>query len=455
MFEKHFINDPDHLVAQALTSLPRLNPNLSVDPANKVVRNDAHRRGETVAIISGGGAGHEPSFSGLVGDGVLTSAVTGSVFASPSAKQVLAAIEAQASPKGTLVTVMNYTGDVLNFGVAIEKAKARNPKLPFEMLVVGEDVGVPRSRFGRVGRRGMAGTVLVHKVTGALSQAGYSLPDIARVGRLVNSNMATVGASLDHVHIPGKETSRTSEFDLRDNELEIGMGIHNEPGCARVSCDEYDLGKLVRTLLKQLLDPNDKERGFLTVDSGDVVLLINNMGSTSPLELAAIVTEVANQLESEFHLRLVRVLCGTLMTSLNGPGFSITLLNVFETELKESVLSLLDSPCDVSCWPRISTKIRSNSETHGEAQKQTDPAQQSSEEFLGLSTDAETMTDVIACLDAGLEAVIAAEPEVTKFDEIVGDGDCGTTLRRGAEGKRANKNILRASLMVQQPYEQA
>lgn len=435
MFEKHFSNDPTHLVSQALQASQILNANLSIDRTNKVVHNDAHRPGEGVAIISGGGAGHEPSFSGLVGDGMLTAAVTGTIFASPSAKQVLAAVEAQASPKGTLVTVMNYTGDVLNFGVAIEKAKARNPDLPFEMLVVGEDAGVPRSKLGRVGRRGMAGTVLVHKVTGALSKAGYGLQDVAKIGQLVNENMATIGASLDHVHIPGKGASGKNEFALRDNELEIGMGIHNEPGCARVPCEQYALPELVRTLLSQLLDPSDLERGYLHITGSEVILLVNNLGSTSPLELAALVTEVANQLETTYKLRLVRVLCGTLMTSLNGPGFSITVLNAFHTGLQHDLLSLIDAPCEISSWPKTITKVHLKTGVKSYASVRSEMSGANGDTTSTMNVSSRAMNAAVACIYAGLQAVIAREPDITRYDEIVGDGDCGTTLRRGAKGE--------------------
>jgi dihydroxyacetone kinase len=154
MQTKHFVNDPTALVVSALNSFRLINPALSLDVKNKILY--APRKHGQVSIISGGGAGHEPSFMGFVGDGLLTAAVSGTIFASPSSRQVLSAIENVDNSKGILILVMNYTGDVLNFGVAIEKAKAANAALKIEMLIVGDDVSVVRSRAGRVGRRGLS-----------------------------------------------------------------------------------------------------------------------------------------------------------------------------------------------------------------------------------------------------------------------------------------------------------
>ena len=157
-----------------------------------------------MSIISGGGSGHEPAFGRFVGAGLLTASVAGTVFASPASKQVLAAIEGVDSSKGVLVTVMNYTEGVLNFGVAVEKAKARNPKKQIETLVVGDDVGVPRSRTGKVCRRGIAGTVFVHKITGEMAVAGFGLNEVKRVGILVSRSIVSIDVSLDRVHVPGQ-----------------------------------------------------------------------------------------------------------------------------------------------------------------------------------------------------------------------------------------------------------
>jgi triose/dihydroxyacetone kinase / FAD-AMP lyase (cyclizing) len=171
MATKHFINDPSYLVFSALQSNAYTNPSVACDLQNKII----YRKPDdypTVSVISGGGSGHEPSFTSFVGPGLLSGAVTGTIFASPSAEQVRRCIlHRVAVDKGVLVVIMNYTGDVLNFGMAVEKARASG--IEVDMVVVGDDVGVGRAKGGKVGRRGIAGTVLVQKIAGALAAKGY------------------------------------------------------------------------------------------------------------------------------------------------------------------------------------------------------------------------------------------------------------------------------------------
>lgn len=201
---KHFVNDPSHLVSPALRSLSITNLAAAIDTENKIVYARPRGSQTNVSIILGGGSGHEPAFGGFVGAGLLTTSVAGTVFASPASKQVLAAIEGVDSSKGVLVTVMNYTGDVLNFRVAVEKAKARNPKMQIETLVVGDDVGVPRRRAGKVCRRGIAGTVFVHEITGEMAAAGFGLDEVKRIGILVSRSIVSIDVSLNRVHVPGQ-----------------------------------------------------------------------------------------------------------------------------------------------------------------------------------------------------------------------------------------------------------
>ncbi|CRK31596.1 hypothetical protein BN1708_018785, partial [Verticillium longisporum] len=193
MSSKHFLNDPAKLVTAALHSVTLTNPSLALDTPNKTVyRRPSSNASQQVAVISGGGSGHEPSFAAMVGQGLLSAAVAGTIFASPSAEQVRTAIAGRVDKdKGVLVTVMNYTGDVLNFGVAVEKARAAG--IDVEMVVVGDDVGVGRKAAGKVGRRGIAGTVLVHKISGAAAALGRSLKEVASVARLVAENLVSVG----------------------------------------------------------------------------------------------------------------------------------------------------------------------------------------------------------------------------------------------------------------------
>ncbi|KAI1375165.1 dihydroxyacetone kinase [Hypoxylon crocopeplum] len=425
MSAKHFINDPTLLVNSALQSLTLTNPSVALDAENKIVYKRPSHAPSQVSVISGGGSGHEPSFGAFVGSGLLAAAVAGTIFASPSAEQVRRAITSRVdTDKGVLVTVMNYTGDVLNFGMAVEKAKAAG--LQVEMVVVGDDVGVGREKGGKVGRRGIAGTVLVHKIAGALAAMGRGLDDVYRVARLTANNLVSVGASLEHVHVPGRAPADPdSPENLRAGEVEIGMGIHNEAGSGRAA---VELPQLVGTMLAQLLDQNDKDRAFLNVNSNEVVLLVNNLGGVSVLELGGITAEVVKQLGS-WGIQPVRILSGTYMTSLNGLGFSISLLNVVNTDIGgPSMIELLDYPCEATGWsaPIQKTTWEAKNVTTREDTAGSDETIKPSD----LKADPSAFTDVLA---SGLQAVIAVEPEVTRYDTVVGDGDCGIGLKRGAE----------------------
>lgn len=226
MSSKHFINDPNHLVSSALKSITYTNPNTALDTENKVVYLRPYAAKAQVSIVSGGGSGHEPSFAAFVGPGILSGAVAGTIFASPSAEQVRRCIFSRVEKsKGVLVVVMNYTGDVLNFGMAVEKAKAAG--IPCEMVVMGDDAGVGRAKGGKVGRRGIAGTVLVHKIAGALAAQGGSLQEVHKAAQVVADNTVSIGSSLSHVHVPGREQVEV-EGELKEDEVEVGMGIHNE-----------------------------------------------------------------------------------------------------------------------------------------------------------------------------------------------------------------------------------
>jgi dihydroxyacetone kinase len=244
----------------------------------------------------------------------------------------------------------------------------------------------------------------------------------------VSENLVSVGASLEHVHVPGRAApDPKGEGVLQDGEVELGMGIHNEPGSGR---EILDLPELVGKMLAQLLDQTDKDRAYLNVNSNEVVLLINNLGGVSVLELGGITAEVVTQLEKNYGIRPVRVISGTFMTSLNGMGFSITLLNVVNTDIGgPSMIDLLDKPTEATGW---SAPVQKTTwEAKNTATMKDSPNGGAAVKPSGLTMDVATAK---AALTTALERVISAEPEITKYDTIVGDGDCGIGLKRGAEG---------------------
>ncbi|KAH0259727.1 dihydroxyacetone kinase, partial [Aureobasidium melanogenum] len=427
---KHFINDPNHLVLTALRSITVANPSVALDAENKIIfrRGDAGLyKASQVSVVSGGGAGHEPSFAAFVGPGILSGAISGTIFASPSAEQIRRCLLSRVdTAKGVLVIVMNYTGDVLNFGMGVEKARATG--VDIEMLVVGDDAGVPRSKGGKVGRRGIAGTVLVQKIAGALAATGAPLKDVHHVAKLAADNIVSIGSSLSHVHVPGRKVTEAGEDELTFEEVEIGMGIHNEAGSERTKAD---LPSLVEQMLAHMLDEEDKERGFLKVSSEDeTVVLINNLGGVSVLEMGGIATEVLDQLKKYYNIRPVRVLVGTFMTSLNGIGFSISLLKLQDTGLDKSMLQLLDAPSEVTGWATPINAATWENKSSAADRRKTAMADGQQETSSNLTINTAEAKKV---LKSGLERVIAAEPDVTHYDTIVGDGDCGIGLKRGAD----------------------
>ncbi|OQE10442.1 hypothetical protein PENVUL_c004G00687 [Penicillium vulpinum] len=424
---KHFFSDPNHLVLTALNSLTLTNPSLALDRQNKIIfrRPDAPRRANKVSIVTGGGSGHEPAFAGFVGHGLCDASVAGTIFASPSAEQIRrAVIDRVPTESGVLIIPMNYTGDVLNFGMATEKSRVAG--IQTEFFAINDDVGVGREKGGKVGRRGIGGGVLILKMVGALAEAGGSLEDVYALAQLANANLVSLGSSLEHVHVPGRGVP---EDTIPNGEVEVGMGIHNEPGSHRV---KFDLVELVESMLLQLLDHNDPDRCYVTRQPEDqFVLLINNLGGVSPLELAGITDEVYRQLQRDYQVNVIRVIQGTFLTSLNGLGFSVSLMKLVDPGLgvKTTMLELLDAPAEAVGWSApINTSTWEKYRNAAPVELKTTNLTEVVHSNLQLDP-----TLIQKVLSAGLQRVINAEAEVTRYDTIVGDGDCGIGLKRGAE----------------------
>src|SRR5271170_7322365 len=248
---KKFINRPQDVVEEMLQGLVVLHPGSARLPGHKaLVRADAEQiRNEQVAILSGGGSGHEPAHAGYIGAGMLSAALAGSVFTSPSSDSVFAAIQAVAAKPGALLVVKNYTGDRLNFGLAAEMARAEG--IPVELIIVDDDVALKGTEHA-TGARGLAGTVFIHKLLGAAAAEGKSLADLAAIGKAAVASLAIMGVSFSAGTSPavGKPS-----FDLADAEMELGLGIHGEPGVQRAEIQPAD--ELTETLLTQILRHGD------------------------------------------------------------------------------------------------------------------------------------------------------------------------------------------------------
>lgn len=287
---KKLINDPRAVVREMLEGQVDLHPGQALlETENVIVRADLPPPGDRqVALISGGGSGHEPAHAGYVGTGLLHAAVAGDVFTSPSVDAVLSAIRAVGGPAGAILIVKNYTGDIFHFHLAAEKARAKWG-LRVEVLVVGDDVAVGRKKSGKVGRRGLAGTVLVHKILGALSAEGKSIDELLATGRAVVDGLVTCGVSQGHVHIPG------TKLEEEEPQLELGMGIHNEPGCY-VLDPRPSLDELIDKMLDMLLNADDTDRAYVNFEGQNPVLLVNNLGGVSQLEHSALVQHTVAKL---------------------------------------------------------------------------------------------------------------------------------------------------------------
>ena len=247
-----------------------------------------HDPSKHVTLISGGGTGHEPAHAAFVGQGMLSAAVSGNIFASPSVSQIVEAIHSIGGSAGTILITKNYTGDIFHFNLAAEKARARWGHR-VGVLVVGDDVAVGRQRSGKVGRRGLAGTVLVHKILGALSAKGKCLEDLLEIGKLVVDSLVTCGVSQGHVTIPG--TARPTDAP----KLELGMGIHNEPGL-HVLDPRPPFHDVLDRMIDLLVRVDDEDRSFVDLRGIRPVLLLNNLGGLSQLDLSAILHHLLENL---------------------------------------------------------------------------------------------------------------------------------------------------------------
>jgi len=445
-------DDPKTLLADSLQGLTYLNPQIHYDPNYQIISLKELSK-DRCHLICGGGSGHEPSHAGFVGAGILSAAVCGNIFASPNSQQVTNALEKLENSQGILIVVKNYTGDVLNFGIAKERWIAQRNTDAIKMVIVGDDVSVGKEQGKLAGRRGLAGTVLVYKIAGALAAQGAPLSHVHAVAQFVADHSATIGAGFDHCQIPGAQASKEHDT-LGSDEIEIGMGIHNEPGYKRQKIT--NLNQLISDLMPVLTSTTDKDRSFLpfrnqgspnkeTVDQ--VILLINNLGSISELEMGAIVKSTATWLlEKGFQVK--RVISGTFMTSLDMSGFSISLVLLppaneevvidipGETSLSISanlLLDLFDAPADCPGWkpgyagePSFGLLEKKDAK----AQQPSEGGKKSTEETLAVS-DPKLFINAVQC---ACQALISAEPEITKYDTIAGDGDCGLTLKAGAQG---------------------
>lgn len=330
---KKVINNPEYVVEEMLEGMTYAYPQYvrKLENANVLVRKNL--RTDKVALVSGGGSGHEPSHGGFVGYGMLDGAVAGAVFTSPTPDQVYEAIKAVANDAGVLLVVKNYTGDVMNFDMAKEMAEMEGIKV--DSVTVNDDVAVENSTW-TIGRRGIAGTVLVHKIAGAKAETGATLEEVKAVAEKVIANVRSMGMALTPCTVPA---AGKPNFTLAENEMEIGMGIHGEPGTHREELKTAD--EIVTHLMDKILADMNLAEG------DEVAVLVNGLGGT-PLMEQFIVNRKVNKILEEKKISVYNTIIGEYMTSIEMAGFSISLLKL-DDELK----TLLDSKADTPAFKQL------------------------------------------------------------------------------------------------------
>jgi triose/dihydroxyacetone kinase / FAD-AMP lyase (cyclizing) len=405
---KKLINRPEDVVEEMVQGLAVVQPGCSRLPGHKaLIRADAgHARDKQVAVLSGGGSGHEPAHAGYIGAGMLSAAVAGEVFTSPSSDTVFAAIKAVAGKPGALLVVKNYTGDRLNFGLAAEMARAEG--IPVEIVIVDDDVAL-RGTAQATGARGLAGTVFIHRLMGAAAAEGKNLAELVTIGKAAVASLGTMGVSFSAGTSPavGKPS-----FELGEQEMELGLGIHGEPGVKRMPLQPAD--QLTETLLTAIL-----QHGRF---SGPVAVMVNNLGATTTMELAIVARHAVRFLESK-GFTVERIFAGTFLSSLDMAGISVSVLG-----LNDERLRWLDAATTAPAWPNAPKERPGKPAVEMEIEVDTSATVPAGS---GVQTEAGKRTR--NAIEAACKALIAAEGELTELDRVTGDGDLGVSMARAAK----------------------
>ena len=329
---KKIINEASQVEEQMVEGLVKAYPDYvkRIPGTTVVVRSD--KKTGKVALISGGGSGHEPAHAGYVGKGMLDAAVAGAVFTSPTPDQVFEGIKEIATDQGVLMIVKNYTGDVMNFEMAADMARDEGIKV--DEVVVNDDVAVDGSLY-TVGRRGIAGTVFVHKIAGAKAETGASLDEVKAVAEKVIANVRSMSMAITPCTVPA---AGKPGFEIADDEMEIGIGIHGEPGTHKEKMQKAD--QIVDQLLDKILSDID-------FGGSEVAVMINGCGATPLMELLIVNNHVSDVLKSK-NIKVYRTFVGEYMTSLEMEGFSISLL-----KLDDEMKTLLDATADTPAFKKL------------------------------------------------------------------------------------------------------
>jgi triose/dihydroxyacetone kinase / FAD-AMP lyase (cyclizing) len=421
---KKIMNQPETLVLEMCNGMVMAHPELELLKTYKVIKKKEMNENK-VTLISGGGSGHEPAHAGLVGKGMLDAAVCGDVFASPSQIQVYQAIKATASKKGTLLIIKNYSGDIMNFKNGAQLASEDG--IQVEYVRVDDDIAVEDSLY-TVGRRGVAGVVLVHKIAGAAAEEGMDLMQVKSVAEKAAANVRTIGLALTSCTVPA---SGSPTFKLGEDEMEYGVGIHGEPGRKRekmMTADDLAL-RMTNDLMKDLGLDEDAE----------IAVLVNGFGGT-PLQELYLFNNVVTRELSKRNIRINRTFVGNYMTSIDMAGISLTVMKL-DDELK----TLLSKECNTPAF-KVDGPVESveyvDINDHVEEQQvffETETA----EEHATIKNEVITLNNMIYLVDKMSEIIIRNEVPFCELDTHAGDGDFGMSVAKGFKQlKRGWSSIL-------------
>lgn len=422
---KKIINKAETVVIEMCNGMAMAHPELEFIQKYKILKKKDINKNK-VSLISGGGSGHEPAHAGFIGKGMLDAAVCGDIFASPSQIQIYKAIKKTASDEGTLLIIKNYSGDMMNFKNAAHLAEEDGIKVDF--VKVDDDIAVNDSLY-TVGRRGVAGTVLVHKVAGAAAEKGMKLEEVKAAAENAIANVRSIGFAFSSCTVPAKGTPT---FDIADDEMEYGVGIHGEPGIKRekvISADEI-AERMVTSLIKEL-----------NLKSGDeATLLVNGFGAT-PLQELYLLNNSVTRVLSEKNIKVYRTFVGNYMTSIDMAGASVSLLKM-DDQLKELIDSESNTPAfkvdgPVESIPYVNMKLNDQQNVEVSHEMTIDQS------HAKIENNKISLNNMKYIVDKMSECIIKNEVPFCELDAHAGDGDFGMSVAKGFKQlKREWQDIL-------------
>ncbi len=423
---KKVMNEPEDLILEMCNGMAMAHPELEFMKKYKVMKKKDLNENK-VTLISGGGSGHEPAHAGLVGKGMLDAAVCGDVFASPSQIQVYQAIKATAGKKGALLVIKNYSGDIMNFKNAAHLASEDG--IPVEYVKVDDDIAVEDSLY-TVGRRGVAGTVLVHKIAGAAAEEGRDLMEVKAVAEKAAENVRSIGFALTSCTVPA---SGSPTFELGEDEIEYGVGIHGEPGIRREKGASAD--ELAERMANDLLKDLKMEDG----ETSEIAILVNGFGGT-PLQELYLFNNAVTRILTDKKITINRAFVGNYMTSIDMAGVSLTVMKLDE-ELKTLLSSVSTAPAF-----RVDGPVPGVEYIDPEDDDETKPVSfevETPEEDAVIKNHTVTLENIVYLVDKMSDIIIKNEVPFCELDSHAGDGDFGMSISKGFKQlKREWKDIL-------------